>query len=582
MELRRPIASALTRLVLALAAAVVLVLALAPGRAQAAPKLVVPASQTKAPVGFRMTAQQVRRVANRATKVRSERPKHRRFHPNAYTRGPGQWQVSYFDGKDEVAQVRVDDATGAILEQWTGSQVAWTMARGYEGAFGRKINSPWVWIPLSLLFLAPFFDPRRPFRLLHLDLLVLLAFSASHVFFNRGDIGVSVPLVYPVLGYLLVRLLLAGFRPLRTRLEQRRRDRGRLIPLVPLTWLVVALAALVGFRVVLNVTDSNVIDVGYASVLGADRIADGHALYGPGFSKDVERGDTYGPVSYLSYVPFEQALPWSGAWDDLPAAHGAALAFDLLTLAGLMLLGRRLRPGRAGRELGIALGFAWAAYPYTLFALETNSNDSLVALVTVAAMLSLTMDPVRDGGAAATRGVIVALGAAAKFTPLALAPLLAAGTGEVKGRWRSWLVFAIALLAALALAFVPFLPHGGVRELYDRTVGYQVSRPSPFSLWGQVDSLHWLQTAVKVAAAGLALLVAFVPRRRDAVQVAALGAAVVIAVQLTMTHWFYLYVVWFAPFALVAVMAPWRTGSDREEPPTSDHATVAPPPAVPA
>ncbi|MEJ7716241.1 MAG: hypothetical protein WKF40_11395 [Thermoleophilaceae bacterium] len=121
-----------------------------------------------------------------------------------------------------MAQVRVDDATGAILEQWTGSQVAWTMARGYTGAFGRKLNAPWVWIPLCLIFLIPFVDPRRPFRLLHLDLLVLLAFSASHAFFNRGDIGVSAPLVYPVLAYLLVRLLVAGFKP--------RRDRGRLIP----------------------------------------------------------------------------------------------------------------------------------------------------------------------------------------------------------------------------------------------------------------------------------------------------------------------------------------------------------------
>ena len=56
---------------------------------------------------------------------------------------------------------------------------------------------------------------RRPLRLLHLDLLVLLAFGISHVFFNRGEIGVSAPLVYPVLLYLLARVLLAGFRPRR-------------------------------------------------------------------------------------------------------------------------------------------------------------------------------------------------------------------------------------------------------------------------------------------------------------------------------------------------------------------------------
>ncbi|MEJ7716243.1 MAG: hypothetical protein WKF40_11405 [Thermoleophilaceae bacterium] len=39
----------------------------------------------------------------------------------------------------------------------------------------------------------------------------------------------------------------------------------------------------------------------------------------------------------------------------------------------------------------------------------------------------------------------------------------------------------------------------------------------------------------------------------------------IIALQLAMTHWFYLYVVWFAPLALVAVMAPWRTGPEPEQ-----------------
>ena len=86
------------------------------------------------------------------------------------------------------------------------------MARGLEGAFGRRVNSPWVWIPLMVAFFVAFFDPRRPLRLLHLDLLVLLSFSLSHVFFNRGEIDTSVPLVYPVLAYLLVRMLVAGWR----------------------------------------------------------------------------------------------------------------------------------------------------------------------------------------------------------------------------------------------------------------------------------------------------------------------------------------------------------------------------------
>ena len=152
------------------------------------------------------------RIAARADKVREAR-RDGRLAPTAYTKGIGRWQVSFFRDGDELVQVQVDDRSGAVLEQWSGAQVAWTMARGYPGAFGRKLNAPWVWIPLCVLFLAPFVDVRRPFRLLHLDLLVLLAFGASHYFFNRGEIGVSAPLVYPVLLYLLARVLFAAFRP---------------------------------------------------------------------------------------------------------------------------------------------------------------------------------------------------------------------------------------------------------------------------------------------------------------------------------------------------------------------------------
>jgi glycosyl transferase family 87 len=525
---------AVARLTAALAAALVAVLLL-PSTAGAA-QLERPKSQTEPPRFFERSAREVTRIASRAEEVREERADGP-LRPTAYTKGIGRWQVSFFRDGDEVVQVQVDDRTGAVLEQWTGHQVAWSMARGYEGAFGRKLNAPYVWLPLCVLFLLPFVDFRRPLRLLHLDLLVLLAFGLSHVFFNRGEIGLSVPLVYPVLLYLLGRLLYAGFRP--------RERRGPLVPHVPLTWLMVGVVFLAAFRVGLNVVDSHVIDVGYAGVIGADRTVDGDSLYGDGFSDDVEHGDTYGPVNYLLYVPFEQALPWSGAWDDLPAAHGAAILFDLLVIGGLFLLGRRLRRGREGLVLGVALAYAWTAYPYTAFVLESNANDTLVALACVGALLSLTLRPVAGGIAG---GVALGLGAAAKFVPLALAPLFAR---------RAPLVFAGALLLAVLATVVPFVPDGGVRELYDRTVGYQAGRPSPFAVWGQVD-LGWLHTAVKAAAVGLALLVAFAPRRPAARQAAALGAAVIIAVQLAATHWFYLYVVWFVPFVLVVVLGAYR------------------------
>ena len=68
--------------------------------------------------------------------------------------------------------------------------------------------------------------------------------------------------------------------------------------------------------------------------------------------------------------------------------------------------------------------------------------------------------------------------------------------------------------------------------------------------------------------------VAFVPRRRDALQVAALGAAVLIATQLIAIHWFYLYIVWFAPFLLVALFGEYSTTRGRTREPVPEAVAV--------
>jgi hypothetical protein len=439
----------------------------------------------------------------------------------------------------------VDDRSGRVLEAWRGPQVAWSMARGYEGAFGRGFNAPWVWLPLSVLFLAPFVDPRRPFRLLHLDLLVMLLFGISHFFFNRGEISASVPLAYPVLLYLLGRMLVAGFRP-------RHRDEP-LVPIASTGLLLLGAVFLIGFRVTLNVLDSNVIDVGYAGVIGADRISSGRELYDGSFPGDNAHGDTYGPVNYLLYVPWELLFPLrGGAAGSLWAAHGAALAFDGLTIAGLWALGGRLRPGERGRELGAALAYAWTAYPYTGFVLATNANDSVVALGVVGALLAL--------GSPAGRGAVLGLAAAAKFAPLVLLPLFA--SGREGARPRDWLRFGSAAAAVFVLAFLPFVPpEGGVAQVWERTLWSQLDRESPFSVWGQWEALRPLQAGIQAGVMALAVLVAWRPRERTDGQVAALAGALLLGLQLATTHWFYLYVVWWAPLVLVALFASYDTAS---------------------
>ncbi len=421
------------------------------------------------------------------------------------------------------------------------------MARGYSGQFGHKLNAPYVFLPLCGTFLVGLFDWRRPWRIANLDLLVLLSFGLSHIWFNRGEIGVSVPLQYPPLLYFFGRALWIGFR-----------GRGEGVrPVWPAAWLLIAALFLIGFRVGLNMADSGVIDVGYASEVGASRIAHGEPIY-DNFPEDVSAGDTYGPVNYYAYVPFERVWPWSGSWNDLPAAHGAAVFFDLATFALLLFLGRRIRPGPAGNKLGVTLAFGWAAYPYTDFVLQSNSNDSLVAMLLAATLVALARPALRGG--------MLALATFTKFAPLLLAPMLLTYRRERR------MTFALSfLLVSLAImAWTIFDP--GLHTFYERTIAYQAGRESPFSIWGQVPSLEPLRIAILGGVGALSLLLAFRPRHKSLVQVAALGAALLIGLQLTAQHWFYLYIVWFYPLLLVGI----STGSIEEAKPSSLTSTTAP------
>jgi hypothetical protein len=508
---------------------------------------------SKPPAGFRLTGDGVLAIAKRNPTVVAELRKHPHLVPYVYTRG-SVWQVSWFTSSDQVTarhpqiemlQLYVDDDSGEVTQVWTGYQVAWTMARGYPGAFGRSVNALYVWIPLCVAFLLPFVPWRRRPTLWPLDLLVLLAFSISLAFFNHAEIGISVPLVYPCLIYLFGRMLALAFG--------RGRPRTPLRLTIPLRWLVVLLIFLVGFRIGLNVTNSNVIDVGYAGVIGADKIVHDEPLYG-NWPSDNPQGDTYGPVNYFAYVPFRAVFGWSGGWDSLPAAHAASISFDLLTLIGLFLLGWMVR----GPTGAVVLAYLWAAFPFTAFVLSSNSNDALVSLMVVACLLVLRW--------ASVRGALGGLAALTKFAPFVLAPLLLRGVDEPpwrRGGARRWIPAVAAFTGAYVLAvLVPMLRvllPGNFHSFWTDSIAYQAGRPAPFSIWGlwggYGHSLHpeqhvWLGIVV---ALGFAVLI--VPRgRRTLVQVAALAAALLIGLQLGLSYWFYLYIVWFFPLLIVALV----------------------------
>jgi hypothetical protein len=155
-------------------------------------------------------------------------------------------------------------------------------------------------------------------------------------------------------------------------------------------------------------------------------------------------------------------------------------------------------------------------------------------------------------GSVPARAALVALGGAAKFAPWALAPLMGSGRGERRG--MTWLVFLVTFALAAAAAILPFTTDVSLKDFWNATIGYQADRPSPFSIWGLHSGLEPLRRVVEAATIVLAVMTAAFPRRRSGLQVVALAAAILIAVEISTAHWFYLYIVWFTPALLAALL----------------------------
>ncbi len=489
------------------------------------------------------------------------------------------WRERVWDTKaGQIAEGRVDDASGKVTEAWTGPQVAWGMARGSPGAFGGKqITTLPVWLGFCALFLIGLGDLRRPLSLRNLDLLALLSFSVSLWFFNHGHIFSSAALVYPPLLYLFGRLLYVGLR-------------GRAVsasrPVWPIWLLAAATVFTIGFRIGLNIRDGNVIDVGYAGVIGAERIVSGESPYGHfpvenlngktlkacgpadsagnihdriqpnGRCESINpEGDTYGPVAYLAYIPGLELFGWSHKWDDLPAVRFTTILFDLLCIAGLALVGRR----GGGARQAVTRAIAGAANPLTQDGTNSNTNDAIAPAFLIWGFWLAS--------SAWAKGVAVALSGWTKLSSLIVAPLWATYPDALRLRSLGNLarfVAAFLFTSVVALSVLALEPNlrKAISAFWNKTFHRQIGRESPFSIWdwrqyhaAGLPDLHAVQIALIVVVLILAVASAFYPRRRSPLQLAALSGALLVGFELVLTYWFYTYIVWFFPFAIIALLA---------------------------
>ena len=93
-------------------------------------------------------------IASRQALVRQQLREHPNAYPAVSSASSGDWQVGYYSHGTEIAEVLVAKSTGAVLGAYAGFKIAWTMARGTPGAFGGAVDALYVWLPLSLLFVA--------------------------------------------------------------------------------------------------------------------------------------------------------------------------------------------------------------------------------------------------------------------------------------------------------------------------------------------------------------------------------------------------------------------------------------------
>lgn len=489
------------------------------------------ASNTAIPPGFSTDAKQAIAAAKTSPVLQAL---HRRVHPlqilaDVWLGGRQHYWYIVFSYQGNIVGEANVSPKGKVLGAWTGAEAIAPYSHGHYAA---QFDVWWVVVPFSVLFMLPFLDLRRLRRLSHLDALVVLSFLISYALFDHALLVPSVWMAYPPMLYLVARMLWIGMRG--------SHGSRRVAPLLSTKVLYGGLFVLMGARIALSFLDQHVIDVGYASILGAYRITHGMPIYYP----NPAHGDTYGPITYLAYVPFEVLFPWHGRWDYVLSAHVASVTFDVLTVAGLIALGMRLRKGPEGRRLGLALAWGWAACPFTLLALMLHSNDGLIAMLSVFSLLAFASP--------AARGAMLGLAAAAKFSPAALLPLYA---GRDRRGLKGTIICGAMFMAVVVVSVVGFLPPGGFSYLYKETIGFQLTRPDVFSPWALHPGLSPIKDVLAVAAIALAGFVAFVPRNRSLVQICALAASVTVAVQLPAVHWFYFYIVWFVPFVLVAVLA---------------------------
>jgi hypothetical protein len=293
---------------------------------------------------------------------------------------------------------------------------------------------------------------------------------------------------------------------------------------------------------------------------------------------------TYGPLLYLSHVPFlflsgaqfnpADAVPIDPSYilPPIMAAQLACLMFQLLALWALYAIGRR----SGGKELGYVLVILYAGSSYVLgLGSDTFLAGGLVFVSHIAptAMLLLAVYFLHRPFVS---GSFVAAAAGVLFFPVFFYPLFFG--------WHFWrdrsaamrslagFVLVGGLIGLMVILFTGTLDgKGPIALLLESTLEHQEgfsSREygqSPFSFWGNYPGLAAFWQAPLIGETSLfkptfllfstwCMAAFFLVRGRSQPEFALMLASLAAALQLWKTHAAGTYVEWYYPFLLIGLL----------------------------
>ena len=221
-------------------------------------------------------------------------------------------------------------------------------------------------------------------------------------------------------------------------------------------------------------------------------------------------------------------------------------------MLGLWLVGRRFGGAAARRRARVRVG--GVSVHAVRLELEHERRDH--AVLPRLRLLARRRDPSAAACSRRSSGWT-------KFASLHRRAALAHVSRPAAVSWRFLAGFAAATLAAFSVVLLEPNPLHELRVFWDRTIAWQVGRDAPCSLWDWrqyhargLPDLHIVQRVLQGMLVAGAVVVAFFPRRKSPLQLAALTAALLAGFELVLTYWLYTYIPWFFPFAAIALLAP--------------------------